>query len=295
MESMWIFRSGALARAKQAKALPSAEPKFRGHDGGSYAASRSIIGHAPGMPKADLGLDHLSAAHDEGRADPMPAPECHGMPSVMPDERGRYRCLPASETGVRETAAKTVMAANVPSAAYKPVHGGYPTPRKAEVSMIGPPTSPIPGSDWSVDAYTTFPEASIPYNEMADMEAAVDMQMIEDEARISGNTKFPSIYFDGVRMETTLNRMANEASSRAWAITTAVRNLRLAETGSEQERAKEALQIAMDKAISEYPHLRVAMEVDAIADTINGESFEVQTSRTAKLVSALQAFIRSKS
>lgn len=144
------------------------------------------------------------------------------------------------------------------------------------VTMGQAPSNPIPGSDWSVDAYSKFPA-----DDVAEMNAAVSAQIAKEIVdaggpRASGfnygggNTKLPSIYFDGVRLEATMNRLAQRMSTAAWEITTAVRNVRLAETPTEKRMTETKLRAAMEAAMQDRD-VSIAYKVDEIADTIEGK------------------------
>lgn len=218
------------------RGLLRSEPKFRGHDGGSYDASkepyhlhsRNVIGHAPGTK----GLESLSAAADEGRM-----------------ARGRYRSLPASETGAGYStpgSGEVRLNAGVTAAEHKPVHDEYPTP--IETLMTISPSG-----------------AALIAKEIVD----VGGPRANGYNYGGGNTTLPDVYFDGVRMETTLNRMLQEMSGRAWKLTTAVRNVRLAETATEKALAEQELKFTMQATLSEFPHLKVAVMVDEIISTID--------------------------
>lgn len=112
---------------------------------------------------------------------------------------------------------------------HKPVHGGYPDyPRVMVVGDGGKvvrddfsetiainnllrgeaPSNPIPGSEWN-DERLNYP--------------------------------LPTIYFEAVRLSTAMNELVHDAQVRAWKITTALRNVRLAETIDQQRLSIEHL------------------------------------------------------
>jgi hypothetical protein len=62
-----------------------------------------------------------------------------------------------------------------------------------------------------------------------------------------GPTAKPPIYAEAQQLALHLNRIANEASRKAWALEMAIRSVRLAETDTEKKQSVTALSIELAK------------------------------------------------
>lgn len=126
---------------------------------------------------------------------------------------------------------------------YKGMYTIFPTNTELEELArheAAPPSNPIPGSEWNTtEDWQTLPKALVS---------------------------------DATALERALMETANDASADAWKITTALRNVRLAETDKQKARALSDLK-------SIYSHymktantdLRVRLAVNALANTIEGD------------------------
>ena len=67
-----------------------------------------------------------------------------------------------------------------------------------------------------------------------------------------GPTAKPPIYEEAEELALHLNRLANEASRKAWALEMAIRDVRLAETDTDKKRSVTSLAIEMAKHRSRH-------------------------------------------
>ena len=67
-----------------------------------------------------------------------------------------------------------------------------------------------------------------------------------------GPTAKPPIYEEAQDLALHLNRLANEASRKAWALEMAIRDVRLAETDTDKKRSVTSLAIEMAKHRSRH-------------------------------------------
>lgn len=151
------------------------------------------------------------------------------------------------------------------------------------------PTNPIPGSEWgfnpkeaetvpSAFKHDMFPEDAYyikPNGELIDTVAAEIVA--SDSPRKSGfnygvgwgPTSKPPIYFDGVRIGNALTDIAHEASRKSWAMTIALRNVRLAEMDTEKQQAVRELSTLVANHMHEGDkELRLRMLINDLANTI---------------------------
>lgn len=165
------------------------------------------------------------------------------------------------------------------AAMYKPKHGGYPdyaalpnSETGVEIHDPGPEvTSPIPGSDWSVEAYTLGD--AVDANRIAAEIVASDSPRAQgyNYGVGWGSGPKPAIYFDGIKLAIVLDSIQHEAQTRAWRLTTALRNVRLAETETEKRLTIETLAetIANLRTEVDSRELTMRLHIEELSSTMD--------------------------
>jgi len=148
------------------------------------------------------------------------------------------------------------------AAKHSPTHGGYPT-------------NPIPGAGWSAaedeGRMIRDPDPEDNPEESGEIVHTISEQRQNGFNYGSGwKGPLPEIYFDAVTIVEALRLNAHEASSRHWAMETAIRNMRLAESDNERSRAVsgliEAVKIAKRDGGRDFA---IQLEVEGLAKTID--------------------------
>lgn len=83
-----------------------------------------------------------------------------------------------------------------------------------------------------------------------------------------GSSPKPEIYFDGVKIGNVLQRIAHDATANAWAMTHALREVRLAETPTEKANALHSLYELVRK-FEEDREVKIALKVEELANAID--------------------------
>lgn len=118
-----------------------------------------------------------------------------------------------------------------PSAAYKPIHGGYPN------------------EDLSGRVH---PEAVV-----MDRTGTITREIFADEQQ------YPSIYFDAVKLMAALRETANAAQKKAWQMEMALKDYRQLPTQAKLDDLKRAYQLL------NTPDMKEAIEIEDMIHTID--------------------------
>lgn len=153
---------------------------------------------------------------------------------------------------------------------YKPVHGGYPTPRlnKYQPLILGDGGKVVQKEVPSlVDAMTMSERLLDPVGGHGDDWGMSDQRKAGFNYGSGWQGPYPPIYFDAVRLSTALDQIVHDATVRAWSMTTILRNLRLAETALERKTAINDLIRVYGELLN--PDVELRMHINDLANTID--------------------------